>query len=716
MNERLIGLWMVVMMVAASVGGNAAAQQLQPVSVADSLYLPAGGNGDSWSPTLTPDGHYVLFASTANNLLSLDGSNALPMHIPARLNVFARDRTNSVTLLASPNLAGTGGGNGDSLPDGISTDGRYVLFESAAEDLVVNDTNQETDVFVRDLVNGTTRLISVSTNGMSGNGESASAVLTPDGRYVAFVSSASDLVPNDANGIPDVFVRDLQANTTALISKDAISATGGQGASESPVISSDGERIAFYSTAINLVPGSSSANGDVYVRDLSAGTTSWVSTNARALVESVFGSLGSLRTISYNQTISADGKFVTYEASENSALAGVIVRHNLETGNDDIVATNAAIPNAIVPPYEDFRSLDMTSDGRFMAYVANVGNTPGTGTCIYVWDAQTGIAALASGDLSNAAPPGAFCNWPVLDNAGEHLAFVSDAPGLTTNTPYGGNNIYVRNLSSGVTTLVNEGTNGPGTFADIAVPPSLNADGTLLAFDVFDGTLVAHDNNHVYDVALRDVAAGSTELISVRDQSLPATTPNANSAASATSVDFDGRYIAFASDADNLVANDNNGLRDIFVRDLVSGTNILVSVASNENDVGHSLSTDPAISGDGRFVAFSSLADDLVTGDDNHAEDVFVRDLQNMQTTLVSVSTNGVSPGSDDSFDPVISQDGHYVLFHSLAGNLAPGLTPGRENIFVRDLQNHTNYALTTAAADAAAMTPDGQYVRLCAA
>ena len=116
-----------------------------------------------------------------------------------------------------------------------------------------------------------------------------------------------------------------------------------------------------------------------------------------------------------------------------------------------------------------------------------------------------------------------------------------------------------------------------------------------------------------------------------------------------------------------------NGCRDVFVRDLVAGTNFLVSVNTNGNSSGDGISTDPAISGDGRYVVFTSSADDLVTGDTNRAQDVFIRDLQSETTALVSVSTNGIDPGNSDSFSPALSSDGRYVLFHSKASNLGAG-------------------------------------------
>ena len=177
------------------------------------------------------------------------------------------------------------------------------------------DTNNASDVFLRDLVSGTTLLISVSTNGWSGNAASRSPVMSSDGRYVAFVSSATDLVTEDTNGIPDVFVRDTVSGATTLVSVGAKSSAPppyppsyyGIG-SESPRMTSDGRFVAFYSTATNLVPGVTVA-GEVYVRDLVAGTTTWASTNARSLFQSVFGTTNA---ISCNYRLSDDGQYVAF--------------------------------------------------------------------------------------------------------------------------------------------------------------------------------------------------------------------------------------------------------------------------------------------------------------------------------------------------------------------------------------------------------------------
>jgi len=245
---------------------------------------------------------------------------------------------------------------------------------------------------------------------------------------------------------------------------------------------------------------------------------------------------------------------------------------------------------------------------------------------------------------------------------------------------------------------------------DPIIAPALSADGRFLAFECADGNVVSDDNNRVRDVFVCDLTTDQASLVSSHDPALPAWSPNGYSVVYSTSVSTNGRYVAFVSDGNNLVANDTNVTRDVFVRDLALGTNLLVSVGTN-GFAGSGMSTDPAISADGRYVAFSSFADNLVAGDLNRMQDIFVRDLQAGTNVLVSVSPNG-SFGDNDSYSPVISADGRYVLFRSKAQNLAAGpYGSGTENLFLRDRVLGTNYALTYWGVNSAAMTPDGHYV-----
>ena len=665
---------------------------------------PDTGSGDSICPIISADGRYVLFASTANNLVTLGTNKPIPAVAPSPMNVYLRDRTSATTTLVSVNSSETGGGNDNSWPIAISTNGQFVLFESSASDLVSGDTNKATDVFVRDLAHGETILVSAKTNGVAGNRDSSGSAMTPDGRYVAYLSGATDLVANDTNGISDVFVRDLQTGTLTLVSAGARAVSSFvQPSLISPEISDDGRYVLFTSAGTNLVPGVQTTN-EIYLRDLLAGTTIWVSSAATQAVWDVFHNN---KSASFNYILSRDGRFTCYQTYPITAngTAGIILRYDALTGLTDVISTNA-----LALSLGNNRSLDMTPDGRFIAYIGSTNGPPGTNSSVFVWDSQNGHSALASGDLAGQIPSNSICAWPVLDSSGQYVVFLGAGSGLVTNTVSSDFHLYRRDLLSGSTVLLDADTNNSGALLNTAPVPSLSADGQLVAFESADGKIVPQDSNRNLDVFVRNIVGDRTELISTRASALPSNTLDAPNTLSLFSVSADGRLISFSSDADNIIANDTNGCRDVIVRDLLLGTNILVSANTN-NLPANNFSSEPAISGDGRFVAFTSTANDLVPGDSNKALDVFVRDLQTGVTTLISVNTNGMASGNKGSSSAVISTDGRFVLFRSFATDLGPGSVPGMENLLLRDRQSGTTIPLTAGGGSFVGITPGGRYI-----
>lgn len=230
-----------------------------------------GGQGNRRSdlPSISRDGRYVAFYSEATTLVAGDTNG--------RTDIFRRDTVAGTTIRVS---VGAGGqGNGDSVFPSISDDGRLVAFGSAASNLVDGDGNGTHDIFVRDLGAGTARRVSVSSAGAGGNGASLFPAISGDGNVVAYVSDATNLVPGDTNGSRDVFLRVRGTNTTQLVSVGA----GGVPAdslSAEPALSRDGRYVAFDSSARNLVAGDTNGFQDVFVRDRVAGTTRLVSTGA----------------------------------------------------------------------------------------------------------------------------------------------------------------------------------------------------------------------------------------------------------------------------------------------------------------------------------------------------------------------------------------------------------------------------------------------------
>jgi Tol biopolymer transport system component len=218
--------------------------------------------------------------------------------------------------------------DGNSFFPSMSADGRYVAFVSRAANLVAGDTNGDDDVFVSDLLTGRTVRASIATNGAQGNGGSGEPSISADGRRVAF-SSGAGLVPGDTNAARDVFVRDLVAGTTRRVS---VSSSGAQAADQSlnPAISADGNDVAYESPAANLVPEDTNAAWDVFVRDLRAGQT------RRASVSSD-GSQG-IRD-SRSPSLSGDGGRVAFAsaagnlvAADTNRLTDIFVRTEGPTG------------------------------------------------------------------------------------------------------------------------------------------------------------------------------------------------------------------------------------------------------------------------------------------------------------------------------------------------------------------------------------------------
>ena len=218
------------------------------------------GNGLSDGPAISADGRFVAFLSEAGDLVPGDTN--------ATSDVFVHDRATGATERASVDSAGNQGNNVN-LPPRISADGRFVAFPSQATNLVSADTNGALDIFVHNRVSGSTTRVSVDSAGNQGNAQSHAPEISADGRFVAFTSEASDLVPSDTNGRSDAFIHDLVTGTTERVSVDS---TGSQGNSDSgaAAISPDGRLVVLASAASNLVAGDTNGTSDVFVHDREA--------------------------------------------------------------------------------------------------------------------------------------------------------------------------------------------------------------------------------------------------------------------------------------------------------------------------------------------------------------------------------------------------------------------------------------------------------------
>jgi len=295
----------------------ARAECVDPVPIASVSSSGEPGNGASYSPHISADARYVAFASRATNLVAGD-TNQVD-------DVFIRDRLTGTTERVSVSSGGREG-NGPSgvgsawvppayvywKPLCVSADGRFVAFNSAASNLVPDDTNGADDIFVRDRLAATTERVSISSAAGEANGPSKAPAISADGRYVAFESDASNLVPGDTNAVTDIFVRDRLEATTDRVS---VSTAGGQanGACRAPSVSADGMLVAFDSTASNLVPGDTNGWRDVFVHDRASGET------IRASVASS-GTQGN--GSSHGPVLSGNGRWVAFESSSTNLAGG----------------------------------------------------------------------------------------------------------------------------------------------------------------------------------------------------------------------------------------------------------------------------------------------------------------------------------------------------------------------------------------------------------
>ncbi len=689
-----------------------AAAPVQLISTRNQPFaLPAGGNGDSAAPHISPDGRYVLFSSSANDLVP--GDNNQP-----GTDLFLRDRTWNTTVLVSANFSGTGGGNGHSQNGQLSANGRYVVFESDASDLVPNDTNGWSDVFIRDVVTGTTRLISVATDGGPGNGASYETVMTPDGSCVAFISRATNLVAADNNYLPDVFVRDLITQTTWLVSVGAISSANTTRGMATPVITPDGRFVGFFSDARGLKPGvPSTSKGEIYVRDRFLANTLWVSSNATAIAKS-YDPWYQNYNLSHEPQLSDDGRHTAFKVGSAPTISSsVLLRYDSMAGTSTVV--NVDISPSPASNGEDFGNGDndfgpvMTPDGRFIAYVTRQApNRVVKSSSVHLWDAQTGIDTLV-GDTGTNGVISSFSLQPVISPDGRFIAFLSNATNLVSSVVSNGYHIYLGDLQLGTMRLVDVDTNGIGSTDNQPSSFSLSPDGRFVGFSSPDGNLVGKDGNHASDVFVRDFVGDNTKLISQRDSTVIPITGDAYSSMSQLSVSADGRWVTFVSAADDLVPNDTNRQPDVFVNDLTTGAILLVSAGSDGGPALGGFSGSPSITPDGRYVAFVSAATNLVAGLPVTNCNVYRRDLLAGSTLLVSISPDGLSGGNADSTDPVISADGRYVAFQSQARNLwtnSPTVFPPLT--FWRDLNQATCLLVGRSGVDfAPSMSEDGRYV-----
>jgi Tol biopolymer transport system component len=376
----------------------------------------------------------------------------------------------SLTLRVSLNRSGGNANSSSSWPS-VSSNGRFIAFASYASNLVANDTNSTSDVFVRDVIAGTTRRVSVASNGEQANGPSFTPAISANGNVVAFQSYATNLVPGDTEGHADIFVHYLSTGVTRRVSVSA-RGTGANDDSSQPAISGDGSVVAFSSVATNLVPQPVNATGfccDIFVRNLLTGRTT--------LADPMLNGAGA--SDSFSPALSGTGRFVAFGSWSCNLVKGV-------------------------------PCMDQSN--------------------IFVWDVSARKMILVTRSTTGGLATGCGAN-PAISSDGSLVAFTSDGGDLVPNDTNSAPDVFIRNLLTGQTQRVSVTSKGAQTNGGLGrVTMSSNA--RMIAFQSDAWNMVPGDSNLVSDIFVHDMQTHKTTRVSVASNGAQANGPSINAAIS----------------------------------------------------------------------------------------------------------------------------------------------------------------------------------------
>lgn len=660
----------------------------------DGTENPSGATAAS----ISTNGRYVA-------LLSLDALHDPALPTQAARQAYRIDRDTGEILLASRTTSGAPSPS-DVYSPTISGNGRYVAFASSGTQFGA-PTNGLQQVFRWDAQTDTIELVSADAAGSAGVSTSNAPSMSNNGRYVAFTSVAGNLVPGDTNGLTDVFVKDMVTGDILRASVDSAGNPATASSSSAPAIAGNGSAVAFQSADPGLVAGDGNGVTDVFVHVLANGET---------LRASVDGAGAELAEGGYGGSLSSDAQIVLFH-SEDAAVAGAggmaqVFRRDLATGALQALtdAQGADAARARLSGNGDSACFDSLAanlvaadtNGYGDVFVADLDALP---------DLDRASLAADPWPLSSGNEPSVH---PHLDADARHVVFASAAVlDSETFAQAGGRTrvqIYVADRSGGALRRVSSNTGGAPANGD-SVYPRISADGRYVVYESEADDIAAGDANQVPDVFRHDLDTGETVRISLNGG-------YAGIGAWRPSISDDGSRIAFVSDGDGYVPGDGNDASDVFVWDASTGL-VRVNLGPLDVEASGGDAYLAEISGDGRHVAFESRAPNMVDGDANNAIDVFVRDLEAGVTERISVSATG-DEGEADSEAPSISRNGRFVAFTSAANNLVPGDVVRASDIFLVDRETGTISRITDAMDGGAAsdldvvlprVSPDGSRV-----
>lgn len=732
--------------------------------------------GSVSNPSISDDGRYVVFEGTNTDLTGT---------VVTYSQIYLHDSLTHETRIISANSLGIPG-NGTSANPKISGDGRYIVFDSTARNLLANDTNTYRDIYLYEIATDTFSLLSHRYDGLSTADNSSNPAISTDGRYITFQTYSPHIIPDYSSRQPNVYWLDLQTGDIAPVGVNSYgslaNSTTGWNSNESPV-SDNGQIVTFDSVATNLGGSSSLYVAQIYVRDMNAVFApyslsgapvspsgirlQWSSSepnvsefrierstnNANAFVE--IGVVEPSSTTYLDTGLTPNTLYYyrvrAYRASNPrfSAYSNV-VNYRTETRNMPYVNISATGRTSIELRWTDTnpseteyhleRRLPLSGDFEEIAILPATTSTyiyTDTNLAIFTgysyrirayWanDGQfSNYSSVYSATTYPACAPNALVQRVAMDNNGmpvsardadmnsngRYIVFSSADPVQPMDTANYFLQVYVHDTLTCNTTLVSR-TNDSQRANDDAEVGSISDDGRWVAFASEATNLVSNTSVRVYQIYLHDLQTGQTILVSHTPNGMPG-----DARSFSPEVSSDGRFITFYSDATNLVAGDAvPAVSDIYVYDRQTDQISRVSVDSNGN-AGNGNSSYPSISDDGRYVAFESLATNLVANDTNARRDIFVHDRQLSQTIRISTRMDGTQT-SADSWSPMISGNGHYIVFAAHDALSSDPLEPPGQ-IYLRDLQTGMLELISRTADGAFAdrlceypvITPNGRYV-----
>ncbi len=634
------------------------------------------GNGTSTQPTVNGDGTVIAFVTTATDLVAADSDTTRDV-------IRATDA--ELTLVSRATGAGGAKANGPSDSPRITPGGSRIAFTSSATNLAAGDSSADIDVFVRA---GTTDTLHASVPGPSASGGGSdvtdvSIAFVGSETLVGFASTGEFV--DGAPAGPNAYLRNIVDGVTTLIAPQVGPAGFLQGNGSSLSLAADTGRAVFASADDGLtVDASPDTTPQVYARDLGSATTTLVSRLAgTAPLPPAFNTFGLAGATSVN----ADGRYVLVRSSSRQVSPGgvdtgpVLFRRDARTGALDPVSVDAGgtLRDAGL-------RASISADGRLVAFQSLAALVPADADAladVYVRDLTAGTTTLVS-VATNGSSTGIRGEEAAISADGARVAFVSDsdptAEGLT------GQQVYVRDLAAGTTTLVSRGPDPVGGFdQQTSRRPSIDATGRRVSF-VTSGTLgdAGGDVDSVASVYVRDLATSTTVLASRANG--PAGADVDADVGDGAMISADGSRVVFTTEATNF--GDNGGDRHAFVRDLAAGTTTLVDVdGTGTASLNGANDLTPSLSADGTRVAFVSSG--LVDGDSPTNDSPYVRDLSTGTTTSLR-RTAGVpgTPATGFVSDLALAPGGDCVALTLQAGSaLVAGASPDVNHGYLRTLR-----------------------------